>query len=280
MEPINRSAKNTLGKISAAEISRPVFESLRRRGYLRFLFWLFVLQALIELLFLFLKYGLIHFPPPIGPHASVFLEGARNTLFLTLISGTIGLVIGLFVALAKVSRVRVFWSLGALFVWVLQGTPLLVQILFFYYAVPAIFPALKMGEFVGAALALSMNVGAYNAEVIRAGILAIPVGQKEAAKSLGLSPGQSMLFIILPQAFRIVVPPLMNNLVALLKDSSLASVIGLLELSLAGNRLTSETFQPVASLSAVALLYLLLTGLFTLFARIIQTEFRVAYGQR
>jgi polar amino acid transport system permease protein len=110
-----------------------------------------------------------------------------------------------------------------------------------------------------AVLALTVNVGCYNAEVIRAGIEAVPKGQTEAALSLGLSRFLTMRFIVIPQAFRIVVPPLINNIVALLKDSSLVSAIGLLDLTLAGNRISSETFLPVPVLTTVALIYLALT---------------------
>lgn len=112
-------------------------------------------------------------------------------------------------------------------------------------------------------IALALNVGSYNAEAIRAGILAVHKGQTEAARSLGLSHYKTMRWVILPQAIRIVIPPLVNNLVALLKDSSLASSIGLLELTLTGNRITSETFRPVPVLLTVAFVYLILTTTLT-----------------
>ncbi len=198
-------------------------------------------------------------PEPIGSRANLFIEGARTTVYLTLIAGFFGLLIGFILGLSKYSTNKVFNLPASFLVWVLQGTPLIVQILFVYYALPEIIPYLVLDEFSAACLALALNVGAYNAEVIRAGIDAIPKGQFEASQSLGFSKMQSMRFIILPQAIRIVIPPLINNIIALSKDSSLASAIGLLELTLAGQRISSETFLPVPVLTTIALIYLLLT---------------------
>lgn len=202
-------------------------------------------------------------PEPIGSRSMLFVEGARMTLSLTLASGSIGLVVGLVLGLAKISRLYIFRWPAASVVWLMRGTPLLVQILFVYYALPAVFPIFKFNEFVAAMIALSLNVGAYNAEAIRAGIKAVHKGQTEAARSLGLSKFKTMRYVVLPQAIRIVIPPLVNNLVALLKDSSLASSIGLLELTLSGNRITSETFQPAPVLITVAGVYLILTTVLT-----------------
>lgn len=202
-------------------------------------------------------------PEPVGSRADLFAAGARATLELTLAAGSLGLVIGLAAGLAKLSSSLPARGAGDGFVWLMRGTPLLVQILFAYYALPALVPALKLDEFTAAALALAFNVGAYNAEAIRAGILAVPKGQVEAARSLGLSRAQTMRWVVLPQAVKIVIPPLVNNIAALLKDSSLASSIGLLELTLAGNRISSETFMPVPVLTTVALVYLVLTTALT-----------------
>ena len=125
-------------------------------------------------------------------------------------------------------------------------------------------------------IALALNVGAYNAEVIRAGILAIPRGQTEAARSLGLSGAQTMRTVVLPQALRIVVPPLVNNLVALLKDSSLASSIALLELTLAGQRVSSESFLPIPVLTTVAVVSLALTSVMTNFTDQLERRVKIA----
>ena len=144
----------------------------------------------------------------------------------------------------------------------MRGTPLLVQVLF-YFALPAIVPGLQLSDFSSAVVALAVNVGAYNAEAIRAGIIAIPKGQTEAARSLGLSPLQTFRDVVFPQAFKIALPPLVNNVVALLKDSSLAYVIGVVELSNVGNRLQAATFEPVPTLVTTASIYLVLTTVLT-----------------
>jgi polar amino acid transport system permease protein len=200
------------------------------------------------------------------------------TLILTLTSGSAGILVGVIAGLMKLSANRVVRMPADAFVWLVRGTPLLVQILFIYYAVPSLFPSLRLNEFYAAMLGLALNVGAYNAEVIRAGVIAVPKGQREAAQSLGLSRFQVMRLVILPQAIRIVIPPLANNVVALLKDSSLASSIGLLELTLAGNRISSETFLPVPVLTTIALVYLAMTTMITLVTDRFERRFRLGFA--
>lgn len=214
-------------------------------------------------------------PEPIGSRADLFIEGATRTLSLTAFSGAIGLVIGILLGLAKLSESRfVRWPSDGI-ISILRGTPLLVQIMFIYYAVPALHPSLSLTDYVACVIALSLNVGAYNAEVIRGSILAIPRGQTEAARSLGFTPLQTMTWVVMPQSFRLALPPLINNVVALLKDSSLASSVGLLELSLAGNRISSETFEPVPVLTTIAVLYFLMTTVITFLAAQLESRFRV-----
>ncbi len=212
--------------------------------------------------------------------------GAEITIKLTVISAIAGLIYGLIAGIARLSRNPIFRLPAQFYVWVIRGTPLLVQILFAYnalpfllepvwkYLVPLGVPPIQdvLTPFWAAFVALSVNVGAYNAEVVRAGIQAIAKGQWEAAMSLGMSPFQVMRYIIVPQAIKIVVPPLVNNLVALLKDTSLASTITLLELVLRGQRMMSITFRPVEVYVAVAAIYLLLTTVLTFFTDWIERE--------
>jgi len=208
--------------------------------------------------------GLRFAPEPIGSRSDLFVEGARVSLLLTVVAGAAGLALGMLLALGRISVLAPLRWFCFGVIELLRGTPLLVQILFIYYALPILAPFLRLDEFSAAAIGLALNVGAYNAEVIRAGIEALPRGQTEAAMSLGLSRFQTLRYIIIPQALRIVTPPLINNAVALLKDSSLASSIGLLEVTLAGQRISSETFMPVPVLTTVALLYLVMTTALTL----------------
>jgi polar amino acid transport system permease protein len=218
---------------------------------------------------------LVFVPEPIGSRSDLFVQGAKVTLLITLYSAVIGLVLGTLLGLARNSPRRML-SLPAFgYIWLVRGTPVLVQILFVFYALPVLIPQLQLDEFWAASIALGLNVAAYNAEVIRAGIQAVPPGQSEAARSLGLSNVKTLRWVVLPQAIRIVIPPLVNNIVALLKDSSLASAIGLLELTLAGNRISSETFLPVPVLTTVAVLYLIYTTAITLVTAVLERMMRL-----
>ena len=215
------------------------------------------------------------FPEPIGSNAQAFSDGARTTLWLTLISGTVGLILGTAAALARTARwIGLRW-LSGFYIWAIRGTPLLVQILFVYFALPVLVPGLNLPDFAAAVVALGLNVGAYNAEAIRAGLLAVPRGQTEAAKALGLGRVHVFMDVVFPQAFKISLPPLVSNFVALLKDSSLAYAIGVVELTNVGNRIQSATFQPIATLTTVAITYLLLTTLVTQISNAVEYRFDV-----
>ncbi|HEY0845896.1 MAG TPA: amino acid ABC transporter permease [Noviherbaspirillum sp.] len=202
-------------------------------------------------------------PEPIGSNAAQFAEGAKTTIALTVVSGIIGIVFGVLAALAKLSTFLPLRWAASFYIWVIRGTPLLVQVLFVFLALPALVPGLQLSDFNSAVVALAFNAGAYNAEAIRAGILAVHKGQTEAARSLGLTPFMTFRDVVFPQAFRISLPPLVNNIVSLLKDSSLAYVIGVVELSNIGNRIQSATFQPIPVFITTASIYLILTTVLT-----------------
>jgi len=175
-------------------------------------------------------------PEPIGSNAAQFAEASRMTMLLTLVSGAFGVVLGVLAALGKLSRFLPLRWLASGYIWIMRGTPLLVQVLFAYFALPQLVPALNLSEFGAACVALSFNVGAYNAEAIRAGLLAVPRGQIEAARALGLGRWHSFIDVSFPQAIKIALPPLVNNVVSLLKDSSLAYTVGVVELTMIGSR--------------------------------------------
>lgn len=214
-------------------------------------------------------------PEPIGSNAAFFAEGARVTVQLTLVAGLAGVLLGILAALGKVSRVWPVRWLAGTYIWVIRGTPLLVQVLFVYFALPVLVPALQLDDFTSACIALGLNVGAYNAEAIRAGLLAIPKGQLEAARALGLGRWHTFIDITFPQAFKISLPPLVNNIVALLKDSSLAYAIGVVELTNVGNRIQAATFEPVPVLATTATIYLLLTTVMTHFSDAVEHRFDI-----
>lgn len=223
-------------------------------------------------------------PAPIGPNAKFFAEGMVVTMQLTVVASIAGVVLGLLAALGKTSRMLPLRWVCSFYIWVIRGTPLLVQIFFVYFALPVLVEAIgwewltnasRMSEFTAAALALSLNVGAYNAEAFRAGLLSVPRGQFEAAQSLGLGRWHTLRDITFPQAFKVALPPLVNNVVALLKDSSLAYSIGVVELTNVGARVQSSTFQPVPILITTAILYLVMTTLLTQITNGIEHRFDI-----
>lgn len=201
-----------------------------------------------------------------------FLSGVWLTARLAIISLLLGLPIGLLLALARVQSSRVLRAPAALYVEVMRGTPLLVQILFIYFVLP--YFRIHLPAFTSGVIALTLNSAAYIAEIFRAGILSIDAGQMEAARALGMTHAQAMRRIILPQTFRRVVPPMTNEGIALLKDSSLVSVIGLTELARTGQELASRYAAPLTIWPMVAIFYLLLTFPLTRVAEYLERRWR------
>jgi polar amino acid transport system permease protein len=216
----------------------------------------------------------MHFDWPFFWHyllhpSHAYLNGLALTVVLSIVSQTLGTTIGLFVALARASNLRPLSLLMRLYIWVMRGTPLLVQIVFIYTGLAAAdifrFHDIDLGVLVvpgnvqAGIVALSLNEGAYMAEIIRAGIASVDIGQTEAAKSVGMTYGLIMRRIVLPQAARFIIPPLGNEFNAMLKNSTLVSVIGVQELLLSTETLTSATFRVFELYSVVALYFLTLT---------------------
>ena len=195
------------------------------------------------------------FPEPIGSNAALFADGALTTLYLTLVSGAAGLVLGTGAALARTSRLAWLRWVASIYIWAIRGTPLLVQILFVYFALPVLVPGLNLPDFAAAVVALGLNVGAYNAEALRAGLLAVPRGQTEAARALGLSRTHVFFDVVFPQAFKIALPPTVGYMVQIIKGTSLAAIIGFTEITRAGQIINNATFQPMLVFAVVAALY-------------------------
>jgi polar amino acid transport system permease protein len=215
-------------------------------------------------------------PEPIGPAAMQFAEGARVTVLLTLISGSVGVVLGVLAGLGKLSSFMPLRLLCDFYVWLIRGTPLLLQILFVWLVVPQLLPdSMQISDFACAAIALALNIGAYNTECVRAGILAVPQGQVEAARALGLSPFQTFIDIVLPQSMRVALPALANNLASLVKDSSLAYAISVVELTMVGYRVQAESYQPIPVFLTTAVIYLILTTAFTTLTSALESQLDV-----
>lgn len=195
----------------------------------------------------------------------VLVKGAVLTLELTMVGLLGGLILGLFLALMRLSKVSPFSSISMIYTEFMRGTPLLVQIFFIYYVLPQ--AGIRLPQISTGMLALCLNSAAYISEIFRAGIESIEAGQSEAALALGLTERQGMRWVVLPQAFRRVIPPLTNEAIALLKDSSLVSVIALADLTRTGNELASRFANPMTVWPLVALLYLVMTLPLTLLSR-------------
>jgi len=201
-------------------------------------------------------------------------KGTLMTVELTIISVGIGIVIGIFGGIARVSKNPILLIPSTIYVEVIRGTPLLAQLFLVYFGLPSL--GINLPPFTAAVIAMGVNSGAYVTEIFRGGIQSIERGQMEAARSLGLSYLQAMRYIILPQAFRRILPPLGNEFIAMLKDSSLASTIAMAELMRVGREITSRTFRSFEVLTVVALLYLAITLPLSLLVRYTERRMSVS----
>ena len=202
----------------------------------------------------------------------LLLMGAVVTIQITVLSVLLGVLIGLFVGIARISSFRLIRWAAAVYVDFFRGTPLLVQIFLIYFAIPVI-TGQRMDPFMAAISACGINSGAYVAEIFRAGIQSIDEGQMEAGRSLGMTWGQTMRYIIVPQAFKRVIPPLGNEFIALLKDSSLVSVIGFEELTRRGQLIIAKTYGSLEIWFSVAIIYLAMTLTISQFVAYLERRF-------
>jgi polar amino acid transport system substrate-binding protein len=192
-------------------------------------------------------------------YCPLLLEGAAMTVFLTLTSMALAVLLGLPIAALRLYGPPPLRLLATVYVEFFRGIPVLLLIYFLYFGLPALNPALKMPALLAGILGFGLNYAAYEAEIYRAGIGAIPVGQWEAAASLGMAPLLTFRRIILPQALRVIVPPMTNDLVALFKDTSVVSVISVVELSKQYQILTKSGAGYLEVALATALLYLVMS---------------------
>ena len=192
-----------------------------------------------------------------------FLKAAWTTVWISVAAQSAGVVLGLFLALMRMSRFRWLTRSAGAYIWFFRGSPLLVQVLLLYNGLPRIIqnPAFLLPDWACVLVAFSLNEGAYMAEITRAGISSVDPGQLEASKSLGMRFSLAMRRIVLPQAARVIIPPLGNEFNNMLKTTSIASVIGLNELTHATTELGSPTFSIFELLLLATLYYLLMTTL-------------------
>ncbi|MSA71234.1 amino acid ABC transporter permease [Holdemania massiliensis] len=191
----------------------------------------------------------------------ILLPGLTMTIPLTVISFAIALVIALFTAIVQIAEVPMLKPLARLYVWIIRGTPLLVQLFVVFYGLPSL--GIVLDAFLSAIIVFSINTGAYASETIRAAIEAVPPGQMEAGYCVGMTYAQCMRRIILPQALRTAFPPLSNSLIGLIKDTSLAANITIMEMFMAAQRIAARTYEPFALYCEVGLVYLIFCTVLT-----------------
>ena len=250
----------------SSEQKSKVGSELDTPGLAMDLWWLLVVfvVALIALL-------AIVQPDPYARALRFMIDGVGVTIGITVVSFLAVAVLGLFGGLGRLSKNKVIRSLSTLYVEVIRGIPLMVQLLFWYFAFPAIIQqlgnTLNFAPFKNylansvamAILGLTVCYAAYMSEIYRAGIQSIGKGQTEAARSLGMSQTQAMRYIILPQALRVILPPMGNEFISLLKDSSLVSVVAVADLTRLGREFSGKTATPIETWTMVALMYLVMT---------------------
>ncbi len=195
-----------------------------------------------------------------------FLEGVQNTLIIAFFTVLFGTILGIFMAMAKLSSFRPLSWLATAYIEFFRGTPLMVQLMFIFYGLPMIgvtFPDVPFIEnfqrFAAGIVAMSLNSCAYVAEIIRSGIQAVDPGQMEAARSLGFKKSQGMTLVVLPQAVRNILPALGNEFVTVIKESSIVSVIGIADLMYRTNGVKAKNYKTLECLFIAAILYFVLT---------------------
>lgn len=200
-----------------------------------------------------------------------FLNGVKNTVLLAFFAVLFGVFIGLFFALMKLSKVKIIRAISSSYIEFIRGTPVMVQIFIIYYGLDKIgitfpdvpvlesFLGIDFADFMAGIITLSINSGAYVAEIIRAGIQAVDSGQMEAARSLGMPHAMGMIYIVIPQALRNILPALGNEFIVVIKESSIVSIIGIADLMYSTQVVRGITFIPMEPLYVAAIMYFILT---------------------
>ena len=208
----------------------------------------------------------------------LLLEGLKLTVITSLVSIAIGMVIGLLVCLMKMSKHAVPRAIAGVYIWIIRGTPMLVQAFIVFFGVPQVvrmfvtdfkFTALTAGI-----ITLSLNAGAYLAEIFRGGIMAVPKGQTEAARSLGLSQGQAMRKVVLPQAIKFSIPSLVNQFIITIKDTSILSAIGMAELVNKAKTYVGSTYTFFETYLVVAAMYLVIISILMVISNYIEKKLK------
>lgn len=186
-----------------------------------------------------------------------FIDGSKITIVISILTVIFGVIFGTLLALMKISGSKILKVIASSYIEIIRGTPLLVQLYIIYYGLPVI--GIELPDFMAGVITLSINSGAYVAEIIRAGIEAVDRGQMEAARSLGMTKAMAMRHIIIPQAFKNILPALGNEFIVVIKESSIVSIIGIHELMYNADTVRGNTYQPFEPLISAAVIYFVLT---------------------
>ena len=219
----------------------------------------------------------------------MILEGFWLTIRISIVSLMIGMVLGLVTCLFRLSKVRILKFFSGVYIWIIRGTPMLVQALIIHFGVPQIvnmilkaaadggaYTKFTFTAFASGVITLSLNAGAYMSEIFRSGIQAVPAGQSEAARSLGMTAAGATRKIVLPQAFKIVIPSLVNQFIITIKDTSILSIIGLMEIVNKAKTYVGATYQYMETYLFVAVCYLAFTSVLMVVSRFVERKLKYA----
>ncbi len=209
-------------------------------------------------------------PILIDAFGDLLLAGIKVTIPLTVISFTIGLIIALFTALVQTAKVPVLKQIARLYVWIIRGTPMIVQLFVVYFGLPSI--GVLLDPFPSAVIVFSLSVGAYCSETVRAAIESIPKGQLEAGYCVGMSYAQTMRRIIIPQALKTAFPPLSNSLIGLVKDTSLAYSVAIVEIMATAQRVAAKTYDYFWLYIEAGVVYLIFCTFLTWLQRYVEAK--------
>ena len=218
----------------------------------------------------------MHFDVVLKQATPMLLEGLKITIIISLVSLFFGMLVGLISCLFGLSKSKVLRAVSAVYVWLIRGTPMIVQAFIVYYGVPIIvqqfIPDFIISETMAAIITLSLNAGAYLSEIFRSGIQAVDIGQIEASRSLGISSGKTMTAIILPQAFKITIPSIVNQFIITVKDTSILSVISLAEICNQAKQYSADTYLFFETYILVGLCYLAVISVLMLLSKFVEKK--------
>lgn len=214
---------------------------------------------------------------------SYLLEGLWVTIKISVISLAIGMIVGLLACLLRISRNKILSSIAAFYIWVIRGTPMIVQAMFVYFGVNQVLVqafgrGFKLTPFIAGTITLSLNAGAYLAEIFRGGIQAVPKGQTEAARSLGLSKSKTMIKVVLPQAVKIAIPSMVNQFIITIKDTSILTVVGLKEIVNKAQQYVAIKYDYFETYFWVGVFYLAIISVLMLISR--RLEKKLSYERK